>query len=241
MTKIITSLLPESFHEWPPQYKLKKHRRARNVKLRASKPHGLQITVPYRFNVDEIPAILEKNKTWIIKQLLLLQSRHSDVLPDQIILNAISEVWTVKYIACDAKLELIQRPAHEIVLVGRIKDKVLCKTLLIEWLKNKSNMVLISHLENLSHRMQLHYSRVTIRDQQTLWGSCTAATSISLNYKLLFLPKELVTHVMIHELCHTQYLNHSSRFWGLVAQHDPAWREMRRKLRRADQLIPLWI
>ena len=247
MPKIITSLLPESFHDaesvwaWPPSYKLKKHRRARSVKLRAKKPHGLEITVPYRFNVKEIPAILEENKVWIVKQLRLLQSRCADVLPTQIILNAISEKWAVEYIACDTKLEIIQRPTHEIVLVGRIENKALCKTKLVEWLKSKANIHLIAQLEATSSMMQLPYSQVRIRDQQTLWGSCTVDKSISLNYKLLFLPEELVKHVLIHELCHTKHLNHSSRFWELVAQYDAEWQERRRKLRHADQFIPAWI
>lgn len=57
------------FSEWPPPYKIKKHIRAKQVKLRPSRHHGLEITVPYRFNIKELPFILETHKSWIIDQL----------------------------------------------------------------------------------------------------------------------------------------------------------------------------
>lgn len=226
---------------WPPPYKIKKHRLAKHVKLRTSKPHGLEITVPYRFNLKDIPAILEENKTWVLKQIQLWQLKQQSALPDSIELLAIGEVWAIHTLACDAKLEIIQRPHHEMVLVGDIKNIPLAKKILITWLKGQAKTHLVAQLQHISEQIQLSYENVSVRDQRTLWGSCTVNKSISLNYKLMFLPPALVAHVMIHELCHTVYLNHSDKFWALVARHDVLWREHRRALRRADQYMPMWL
>lgn len=226
---------------WPPAYKLKKHSRAKHVKLRARKG-GLEITIPMRFNEREVPVILEKNKAWIIKHLLN-QPLPSEVdLPEQIQLFLTGECWRIQYMATNKKLEMIERPhSCEIVLVGKVENKKACMHKLINWLKQQSNFHLAVLLKKISEEIQLGYGRITVRDQLTRWGSCSSDKSISLNYKLLFLPAPLVRHVIIHELCHTKYLNHSEKFWALVGKHDALCEENKRALRRADKYIPGWV
>jgi len=225
---------------WPPPYQIKKHRLARSVKLRIHPTSGLQITTPDRFNLADIPFVLEKHKAWISKHLLKIQPLPTTELPEQIFLATANQTWKVHYLACQAKLELIQRPLQELALVGKIADKKLCQEKLTAWVKEQAKIILSAQLNDISEKTRLPYQRLILRDQKTLWGSCTFRKSISLNYKLLFLPEHLTAHVMIHELCHTQHLNHSEAFWKLVAQHDPAWQEHRRALRRARQFVPGW-
>lgn len=226
---------------WPPEYQIKKHRRAKYVKLRAASSRGLIVTVPYRFNVKEIPAILEEHRDWIVKHVIQKQAWQTRELPDKITLLAANQAWPVHYIECQEKLELIQRPTGEIVLVGKISDQEKCRQKLIMWLRSQAKEYLIQLLRQISTKTKLPFETVTIRDQDTLWGSCTSQKAISLNYKLIFLPPNLVEHVMIHELSHTRHLNHSVKFWGLVASHDASWRENRSQLRRADNYIPEWV
>ena len=190
-----------SSHAWPPLYTIKRHRRARHVKLRASGPRGLEITVPYRFNVREIPSILEENKLWIEKQLavLALHLHPPAMLPDLIDLKAINESWRISYINVDKKIQLVQRhQLGELALVGNINDTSACKTKMKIWLKNRAKIYLPRLLGEMSELMQTSYTKVTIRNQKTLWGSCTVDKSINLNYKLIFLPCRLVRHILIH-------------------------------------------
>jgi predicted metal-dependent hydrolase len=90
----------------------------------------------------------------------------------------------------------------------------------------------------LSRDCNLPFLKLSYGQQRTLWGSCSSDQRIRLNVKLLYLPPRLVRYIMIHELCHTRYMNHQPDFWNLVAQHIPDYRELRRQLRRADQYIP---
>jgi predicted metal-dependent hydrolase len=228
---------------WPPLYKIKRHRRAKHVKLRIAELQNLEITVPYRFNVHEIPSILENNKAWIQKHLANFVLNNVDALPESVELPACNERWIIHYMKSpDKKIKLLTRHhLKEIVLIGNTQDIISCFSKLKAWLKKRAKLCLPTLLDNISKTMLLRYNKVSIRDQKTRWGSCSAGKSISLNYKLLFLPNRLVTHVLIHELSHLVHLNHSDKFWSLVARYDSAWKEHRRELRHTKIFIPGWL
>lgn len=74
--------------------------------------------------------------------------------------------------------------------------------------------------------MGASYEQVQIRNQKTRWGSYSPKTgTLSLNFRLLMAPPEVVDYVIVHELAHEEHPNHGSRFWRLVAQHMPDYQE----------------
>jgi len=68
-------------------------------------------------------------------------------------------------------------------------------------------------IQRLSEQHGFCYNKVSIRNQKTRWGSCSANDDISLNMKLLKLPQELIDYVILHELVHTRIKNHTKAFW----------------------------
>jgi predicted metal-dependent hydrolase len=240
------SEMDDSIVLWPPQYTLKKSARARHVKLKTSLRHGLEVVVPLRFNAKHIPDILEKHKSWIEKKLAEIQEQskhdHPDIVPAEIHLDAIEQTWHVSYIKMKNKtVRYVMRPKQELVLLGDVEDKAKCKKALMLWLKEIAEKYLVDSLQEISLKTNLNYKTVTIRGQRSRWGSCSSSKAINLNYKLLFLSKTLVDHILIHELCHTKHLNHSANFWRLVAIHDPLWKQNTRAVRRADKEVPGWV
>jgi hypothetical protein len=77
----------------------------------------------------------------------------------------------------------------------------------------EASRVLVERLEELSAQHGFCYNKVSIRNQRTRWGSCSAKNDISLNMKLLKLPQELIDYVILHELVHTRIKNHTKAFW----------------------------
>ncbi len=76
------------------------------------------------------------------------------------------------------------------------------------------------------------FKKISIRAQKTRWGSCTHSGNLSFNYKIAVLPPRIADYIIVHELCHRSEMNHSKRFWNLVAQTIPEHKTIRRELRR---------
>ena len=75
------------------------------------------------------------------------------------------------------------------------------------------------------------YKRVFIKNQKSCWGSCSERGNLNFNYKLVFLSSHLADYVIVHELCHLAELNHSPRFWSLVAEACPEYKKCRKELK----------
>ncbi len=75
-----------------------------------------------------------------------------------------------------------------------------------------------------------HYTKITIRDQKTRWGSCSNSGTLSFNYRLMLAPPRVLDYVVVHELCHLTHMNHSKDFWNMVESILPDYKEYKKWL-----------
>lgn len=103
--------------------------------------------------------------------------------------------------------------------------------------KEAARLHLVSRVGRLREQFGFTVSGISIRDQKTLWGSCSTSGRLNLNYRLYFLPFELQEYVIVHELCHLLHHNHSKKFWALVESALPDYKVRDRALRRYEYLL----
>jgi predicted metal-dependent hydrolase len=87
-------------------------------------------------------------------------------------------------------------------------------------------------LEFFNAFYKFEYRRISIRNQSSLWGSCTREGNLQFNYKLMYMPKRTIDYIVVHELCHLKEHNHSDRFWALVSKMIPDYKAIRKSLRQ---------
>lgn len=79
--------------------------------------------------------------------------------------------------------------------------------------------------------LDVTYGNISIRDQKTRWGSCSSSGNLNFNWRLILAPPKVLDYVVVHELCHRIEMNHSKKFWNLVKQVIPDYKEHRRWLK----------
>ncbi len=236
---------PGAMEAWPPAHSIRRSSRARNASLKISPRNGLEVILPMRWRLIDVPDLLNEKRPWIEKNAHLLQkfanSASTLQLPQHLHLQSCGEQWKISYLFSPGKTQVILRPQSELTVLGDIDDIQVCFKVLRQWLWQKAEQILAPRLFILSQELNLPFKNLTIRSQKTRWGSCSSQKSINLNFKLIFLSADIVRHIMIHELCHTVHLNHSRKFWRLVAKYDPQWRINHLTSRRVENYLPPWV
>ena len=100
-----------------------------------------------------------------------------------------------------------------------------------QFYENLGRQELKKSIDDYSQKMNLYPKAVSFRSQKTRWGSCSQEGHVSLNWRLAAAPPECLDYVVVHELCHLKYMNHSQKFWQLVERYSPHWKIYRKWLR----------
>ena len=152
------------------------------------------------------------------------------------------ERWSVRYQPnASGQTLCVPSGGNQLTIRGDTDHLPACQAVLRQWLAHRAQRELAPWLRQLGFDLDLPCHRISVRGQKTRWASCSSHKDISLNYKLLFLPRPLVHYVLVHELCPTVHMNHSKAFWTLVGEKQPDYTWRRDQLKKAWRYIPRWV
>ena len=220
------------------------HARARHVRLKVLPPGRVEVVVPPGYDCRRIPPLLAHHGAWLARTLDRVRREWAErpawVPPEALDLAALGECWRVGYGGSPSG-RAVCRENGPCRLLVQGADEAAWRAALRRWLSRRAKATLLPWLAATSNELGLAYAAASVRGQKTRWGSCSARGNISLNRALEFLPPHLVRYLFVHELCHTRHLNHSARFWALVASVERDYRVYEKELRLASQRIPPWL
>lgn len=129
----------------------------------------------------------------------------------------------------------------KVVISNRSKKQVeeCVRQALVRWYKVQAEELLKERMDYWQLVIGLNCNSLKIKGFKRRWGSCSASGEVSLNWRLVMAPQELIDYVIIHELAHLRYMNHGSEFWKLVGVFCPDWKNRRKELNQRIAWV-LW-
>ena len=199
----------------------------------------VEVRAPLWMEDTAIQALMASKASWIERHLVEMDARNSQYvnigLQDGQVLPLLGANRTVRSVG-DGRPRITE---SEILLP---RPCSVSRGQMVETLYRQAARVhLANRTAQLAGESGYQYARVKINGARTRWGSCSTAGNLNFSWLLILVEPHLVDYVILHELCHTKYMNHSQSFWGEVALHMPDYRQRRERLRQEQgQIIYLY-
>ena len=97
--------------------------------------------------------------------------------------------------------------------------------------KEKFKEIIEKNANELIQKTGLKPNKITIKQIKYAWGSCSSKKNITLNLELIKYSQQAIRYVILHELCHLKYMNHSKDFWNLVEKYMPNYKEIKKEFK----------
>jgi len=214
-------------------YTLKRSPRARYVRLEIRENDGLAVIVPRRYDLRHLDEVLHRRARWILTKIEDCASRvgqqESRLLADGDSLRYLDWTLRLHITEGDGNRGAVSIRGDELLVVAPL-NRADGGHLVEKWYRYQADTFIKARVDLLASKLGVQYGRITIRGQQTRWASCSPKGNLSFNWRLIMAPEQVVDYVIIHELTHLKEMNHTSKFWALVAGRCPTWKENRRWL-----------
>lgn len=226
-----------------------KSKRSKRISLRVT-PEKVRVSAPVKASRREIEAFIERNQEWILRNWLKLQETvvkpklrvyesgvrllyQGEELELQI-LEKLTQQVKARYVSENRQL-IIEHPQA----LADDQKQALIREILEKWYKMRARTVFLQKLDFWSKQMGVTYNQFRLKEQKTRWGSCSSLGNINLNWRVIMAPEGVMDYLVIHELAHLRYLNHSQAFWDFVMEFCPDHEESKQWLRQNGQNLVL--
>ena len=188
----------------------------------------LIIRAPKRLSIEKIQDFINEKENWINRKKRLIENQIKDVTSNHNKLLYLGNLFPIN---------LEQNASKELFFTGEefIANSIEPDSLSLsikKWYKNKFREIALPRVAYFANKHNLMVNQVRIKNQKTMWGSCSSKNNINLNYLLLMAPMGVIDYVIVHELVHTIHRNHSTDFWDSVESIMPEFQEHKRWLKK---------
>jgi len=212
-------------------YRIRRSDRARRIRVSVDGNGEIEVVLPRRSPERHAAEAVKELTPWI-------ERRRRAVA--RVALEIARTPGTVPYLG--ESLRLVPEPGR--TRVHCRGDALLVpagdpRPALERWYRRRAKAEIGPRLDAATKRAGSRYTGLTIRGQRTRWASCSSTGAMSFNWRLLLAPPEILDYVVEHEVCHLEVMDHSPRFWRLLASRSPNWRAHSAWLRRYGPTLNL--
>ena len=186
--------------------------------------HGVTVVVPESGDVRPL-RLLKENAAWVVDQ-----QRKYDTYREQVPDRTFEAGECFPFLGEDRELIIESRRKHE-VNGGSIRlrksavEQSSVEQVLENFYRNRARDYLTDRTDHYAERMGVEYEKLELRNQRTRWGSCSTGGTISLNWRLVMTPPDVVDYLVVHELAHLTEQHHGREFWQFLGEHIHDYKE----------------
>lgn len=208
----------------------RRQRRTVGLKITAT---GLVIHAPQRISQAHLEDIIVQKSDWIRKKLASLTANKIPVMQwqhgEQLLLLGNSIILAVEHNVRSKAVEY--EPGVLQLAMPNHSDESLVAHKVIQWYKKQALADFTRRLEIFSSKLGVSFASLSLSNASSRWGSCNSKKEIRLNWRLLQAPPHIINYVVCHELAHLKEMNHSAKFWVVVASIYPAYKSAEKELK----------
>jgi len=193
----------------------------------------LVITSPKNIKTDFILSIIKKRERWILERIKSKQRLNKELINNNKIKFIGSEIEIIikenSLLKNGGYCELINN--NLLINISNNYDENLLKTIIKNWYKDKCFELISKRVDEYAKQYNLNYNKITIKEQKSVWGTCNIRNDLTFNWKIMFFDLDVIDYLVVHELAHTIYRNHSKSYWNYISKIIPNHKELREKLK----------
>ena len=208
----------------------RRQRRTVGLKIMES---GLVVHAPKRITLSLLESLIAQKADWILKKL---NAREENKLPalqwqhgEQLLLLGNTVTLAVRH-DVRSRAVIHQPGLIELAMPNHHEPQAVARKVLL-WYKKQALIDFSRRLEIFSAKLGVALPKLLISNARTRWGSCNSKREIRLNWRLLQAPPHLINYVVCHELAHLKEMNHSAKFWAVVASIYPDYKSAEKELK----------
>ena len=206
-------------------YQVRRSDRARRIRVTVDAVRGIEVVLPRRAPEREAAAAIRELRPWIERRVAELAGARAAVAARG---DTVPYLGRTLALRTDSPGRVRVARRGDILLVPSGEERL---PALERWYRRAARAEIAPRLDRACAAAGTSYSRLTIRGQRTRWASCSRTGAMSFNWRLLLAPEAVLDYVVWHEVCHLEMMDHSSRFWRLLASRKPDYREQLRWLK----------
>jgi predicted metal-dependent hydrolase len=220
------------------------YRKRKTVEISVEAPDVVNVVAPDVMKEDEILEVVKKKASWIIQKLFLLNSIETTPIKREYV-NGESFMYFGRNYSLKILIdENVKKPEVRLcrgkfyVIVNK-KDESIIKKALEEWYRQKTYQKIQERLKYYQRFFDKKPTAIKVKEQKKRWGSCTSRDEILFNWRCAMARSDAFDYILVHEMCHLYYKNHSKDFWILLSKVIPDYEKRREWLRKYGVRIDL--
>lgn len=192
-----------------PENYILERKPVKHARIRVNENNSVRIIVPDSFSEQEIDALLNQKERWIAEKLAFFDDRKESIALHSNQILFLGEKYSFYHFS-ELKREIIISHEHKTIRTGL---ELLDIAKLEKWYRKQARKIILERLETYSNKHGFVYKKVFIRAQKSKWGNCSPKKNLSFNWRLIKTPLFVIDYIVVHELVHTEILNHTKQFW----------------------------